>query len=68
LSRWRWVGRATTRAACGPSRGASPNPNDRLEVRLAQLACAHRVGLADAQRLIATDWVAAYRRYVARRR
>ena len=49
-----------------PEPGASPNPKDRLEVRLAELVCAHRIGLADAQRLIATDWVAAYRKYVAR--
>jgi hypothetical protein len=51
-----------------PEPGASPNPKDRLEVRLAELVCAHRIGLADVQRLIATDWVAAYRMYVARRR
>jgi hypothetical protein len=36
---------------------------DRLEDRLNDLVCAGRLGLADAQRSIATDWIAAYRRY-----
>jgi hypothetical protein len=49
-----------------PEPGASPNPKDRLEARLARLVCAHRIGLADAQRLIAADWVAADRKYLAR--
>ncbi len=51
-----------------PEPGASPNPKDRLEARLARLVCARRVGLAYAQWLIATDWVAAYRTYDARQR
>ncbi len=37
---------------------------DRLEDRLHALVCDGRVPLAQAQREIATDWIAAYRRYV----
>jgi hypothetical protein len=48
-----------------PEPGASPNPKDALENRLAGLVCRRRIGLADAQRLTAEDWVAAYRRYVS---
>lgn len=33
---------------------------DRLEDRLHRLVCAHRLPLADAQRLISTNWVDAY--------
>jgi len=51
-----------------PEPGGSPNPKDRLEARLTQLVCARRIALAYAQRLIATDWAAAYRTYDARRR
>ena len=47
---------------------AEPNPGfhqkDQLEVKLAQLACANKLPLAEAQRAIAEDWYAAYRRYV----
>lgn len=49
-----------------PEPGASPNPKDALEAELARLVCGHRISLGAAQRLIATDWVAAYRRYMAR--
>lgn len=37
---------------------------DRLENRLHALVCHGRISLADAQHEIATDWVAAYKRYV----
>ena len=37
---------------------------DRLENRLHGLVCRGRVPLAQAQRAIASDWIAAYRRYV----
>lgn len=37
---------------------------DRLEVRLRVLVCAGTIGLREAQDAIATDWVAAYKRYV----
>lgn len=48
-----------------PEPGASPNPKDALEDRLAELVCRRRIALSDAQRLIAEDWVVAYRRYVS---
>lgn len=38
---------------------------DVLEVRLNRLVCAGDLPLADAQHAIATDWVSAYRMYVA---
>jgi hypothetical protein len=47
-----------------PEPGASPNPKDELEDRLGALVCSGQLGLAAAQRAIATDWVAAYRRLV----
>lgn len=37
---------------------------DRLERRLHNLVCAHVVPLAEAQHAIATDWQAAYRKYM----
>jgi hypothetical protein len=37
---------------------------DRLEDRLHRLVCRGRVPLARAQREIASNWIAAYRRYV----
>ncbi len=37
---------------------------DRLEDRMHELVCRGRLPLAQAQREIATDWIAAYRRYV----
>ena len=39
------------------------NPKDKLETALKRLVCAGRLSLADAQRQIAADWVAAMRRY-----
>lgn len=43
------------------------NPKDRLEDRLHALVCARRISLASARRLIGTDWVGAYRRFVSAR-
>ena len=47
-----------------PEPGASPNPKDALEDRLHALVCERRLSLAVAQREIASDWVAAYRRLI----
>jgi hypothetical protein len=40
------------------------NPKDRLEDKLRALVCSHRLALGTAQRMIARDWVSAYRRLV----
>ena len=45
-----------------PEPGGTPNPKDRLENLLHRRVCDGLVGLRAAQREIATDWVAAYRR------
>lgn len=37
---------------------------DRLENRLHALVCQHKLPLTDAQRLISSDWIAAYRRFI----
>lgn len=37
---------------------------DVLETRLKRLVCENEIALADAQKAIATDWTAAYRKYV----
>jgi hypothetical protein len=37
---------------------------DQLEEKLHELVCAGQLDLASAQREIATDWIAAYRRYL----
>lgn len=39
--------------------GDSPNPKDAIENRLLSLVCTGRMALADAQRVIATDWTTA---------
>ncbi len=39
------------------------NPKDRLERALNERVCDDEMPLARAQRLIAADWIAAYRRY-----
>ena len=39
------------------------NPKDRLESALKHRVCRGEMTLAQAQRMIATEWVAAYRRY-----
>jgi hypothetical protein len=49
-----------------PEPGERNNPKDALENRLNNLVCDGTLTLARAQSLIAVDWVAAYRRYVAR--
>jgi hypothetical protein len=38
--------------------------NDALEAKLCRLACDGKVALAEAQRENATDWIAAYRKYI----
>jgi hypothetical protein len=47
-----------------PQPGPSPNPKDELEDRLRELVCSGRLALAAAQRAVATNWVAAYRRFI----
>jgi hypothetical protein len=41
----------------------SANVKDALEERLHQLVCTHQIDLGTAQREIATDWIAAYKKY-----
>jgi hypothetical protein len=41
----------------------SRNPKDKLERALNRLVCSGVMGLSQAQRLIAANWVSAYRRY-----
>jgi hypothetical protein len=43
--------------------GFYANPKDRLENALKRLVCRGAMSLASAQRAIASDWVAAYRRF-----
>jgi hypothetical protein len=50
-----------------PEPGPSPNAKDALERRLHALVCAGALRLDVAQRAIASDWVAAWRRFVDRR-
>jgi hypothetical protein len=42
----------------------SADRKDALEAKLCRLACDGKVPLAEAQREIATDWIAAYRKYI----
>ena len=44
--------------------GWTADRKDELEAALARLVCERRVSLAAAQAAIASDWIAAYRRYV----
>ena len=44
-----------------PEPERSPNAKDKLEGALRDLLCAHRIALGDAQQMIATNWVDAYR-------
>jgi len=44
--------------------GWGAHRKDRLENQLNYLVCRGRLSLATAQRAIATDWIAAYRRYI----
>ncbi len=61
------LGGTTEAANLWPQRYASPVWNarvkDELERLLPGLVCSNRLDLAQAQREIATDWVAAYKRY-----
>lgn len=41
------------------------NPKDRLEDKLHALVCDRRMALVTAQKIIATNWVAGYRKWVA---
>jgi len=47
----------------GVSRSFYLNPKDKLERALNRLVCAGTMSLARAQRLVASDWVAALRTY-----
>jgi hypothetical protein len=47
--------------------GWGADRKDELEAVLVRLVCSGRLPLADAQRAIAIDWVAAYTRYMAAR-
>ena len=44
--------------------GWSADRKDELEAELGRLVCEGRLPLAEAQRAIATNWIAAYRRFV----
>jgi hypothetical protein len=47
-----------------PEPGPAPNPKDALERRLHAMVCHRQLGLADAQWMIAVDWVGAYHRLI----
>jgi hypothetical protein len=44
--------------------GWNADLKDELEAVLSRLVCARRLPLAEAQQVIATDWIAAYNRFV----
>src|SRR5437588_755269 len=48
--------------------GWGADRKDEVEFALNQLVCSGRLPLREAQRAIATDWIAAYLRYVGSRR
>src|SRR5712691_5095797 len=48
------------------NRACGARIKDVLETRLKRLVCDRKLPLADAQKAIATDWVAAYKKYVNR--
>ena len=48
--------------------GWGADRKDEVEFALDQLVCSGRLPLREAQRVIATDWIAAYLRYVGSRR
>lgn len=53
-----------------PQKCSGPNnchDKDKLEVRLHKLVCAGKVGFAEAQHEIATDWLATYQKYVGKK-
>jgi hypothetical protein len=41
---------------------------DRLEWKLHKLVCSHRLDIQEAQRAVATDWIAAYKRFCPHKR
>jgi hypothetical protein len=41
------------------------NPKDKLEDKLHRLVCEKRLSLAAAQKLIATGWIAGYRKWIS---
>ncbi len=51
------------RAGLRRAQGFYLNPKDKLETAMKRLVCERRLALADAQRQIAANWVAAMRRY-----
>jgi hypothetical protein len=51
-----------------PPDGWGADRKDGLELVLNQLVCSGRLALPEAQRAIATDWIATYLRYVGPRR
>lgn len=44
--------------------GEGAEDKDKIENELHRLVCAHQMGLEEAQKLISSDWVAAYHKYV----
>lgn len=54
-------GSSNSPANLWPEPGASPNPKDTLEYALRDLLCSHRIARGEAQQMIATDSVTAYR-------
>jgi len=47
-----------------PEAGSIPNAKDRLEYRLYRMVCDGQVPLVTAQEAIATNWIAAYQRWI----
>ena len=63
------MGIRPTRGISGPrptTSGAEPRIKDVVETRLNRLVCDGKLSLADAQTAIATNWVAAYKKYANR--
>ena len=65
------IGGADTRENLWPeSRDTQPwnaGVKDRLENYLHREVCARRIGVEDAQKAIASDWIVAYRKYIGQR-
>jgi len=49
-----------------PYAGTGARIKDQVENKLHDLVCANKITLADAQKAIATDWYAAYQKYVSK--
>jgi hypothetical protein len=47
-----------------PYSGSNARKKDVVETKLKNMICSAKISLADAQKAIATDWVAAYNKYV----